>query len=199
MAVKTSKLKAALAFFLIFVGTQTKPTAAADATGTWLTEDGRARVRTERCGPGGAQLCGYIVWASKPRDDNGQLFLDRANPDPRKKTRPLLGHQMILSLDPSEKGRFEGKIYNGDNGKSYDVTVWSERPAQLLVEGCMLAILCATQAWTRVTDVPLGQLQGATDAEGGPQSDREWAQNGGAASGSGSVQKSRSTGKPSLK
>ena len=151
------------------------PAAAADPTGTWFTEDGRARVRTEHCGPGGAQLCGYVVWGSKPLGEDGKPKIDRYNPDPKRQVRPLLGHQMILGLKKNEDGRFAGKIYNGDNGKSYDVTIWSEAPAELSVKGCLLSVLCQTQTWTRVTDVVPGQLTAATDTPGGPHADPEWA------------------------
>ncbi|MET0257600.1 MAG: DUF2147 domain-containing protein [Methylobacterium sp.] len=149
--------------------------AAADPVGTWLTEDGRARVRTEFCGTDKRHLCGYVVWGSKPLDETGKPKRDQYNPDPRRQARLQLGHQMILGLTPNADGRYAGKIYNADNGKSYDVTIWSETAAELSVRGCLLAILCGTQAWTRVTDVLPGQLPGATDAAGGPRSDPEWA------------------------
>lgn len=64
---------------------------AADATGTWLTEDGRARVRTELCGPQGKKLCGYVVCRDKPQDEAGKPPTDHANPDPQKKGRPSSG------------------------------------------------------------------------------------------------------------
>src|SRR3954467_2106493 len=35
---------------------------AQDPSGTWLTEDGRARIRVEKCGPDQNHLCGYVVW-----------------------------------------------------------------------------------------------------------------------------------------
>lgn len=152
---------------------QSGPAAAADPTGTWLTEDGRARVRTEPCGLDPARLCGYVVWRN-PKDDKAQGSLDKANPDPRRQARPLLGHQMILGLKP-EDGRYAGTIYNGDNGKSYAVSIWSETPGELSVRGCLLAVLCGTQTWTRVIGAEPGQLQAATDAPGGPRSDPEWA------------------------
>ena len=79
---------------------------------------------------------------------------------------------MILGLRPGEDGRFSGQIYNGDNGKSYAVTIWSEEPSQLSVKGCLLAVLCQTQTWTRVTDVVPGQLKGPTNGKDGPRSDR---------------------------
>jgi uncharacterized protein (DUF2147 family) len=146
-----------------------------DASGIWLTEDGRARVRTERCGPQNTNLCGYVVWGSKPLDDQGQPRVDGANPDPHKRTRLQLGHQLILGLKPNAEGHYEGKIYNADNGKSYDVQVWSDDPAALQVKGCMLAIFCGSQTWKRVTDVAPGQLTGPTNGPNGPRADAEWA------------------------
>ncbi|WP_164225908.1 DUF2147 domain-containing protein, partial [Stenotrophomonas maltophilia] len=33
-----------------------------DPSGTWLTEDGRAKIRIDRCGPSQAHVCGKVVW-----------------------------------------------------------------------------------------------------------------------------------------
>jgi hypothetical protein len=55
---------AALVGLVAFTSLDPRPAQAADPTGTWLTEDRRARVRTEFCGPGNSHLCGYIVWAA---------------------------------------------------------------------------------------------------------------------------------------
>ena len=147
----------------------------ADPSGTWLTEDGRARIRVERCGPQEKNVCGYVVWLKVPLSDKGQPRLDFKNPDPKKQTRPSLGHQLIMGLKPNADSRFEGKIYNSEEGKSYDVTIWSEQPTELSIRGCMLAILCGSQTWTRVSDVAPGQLTGPTNGPGGPRADAEWA------------------------
>ncbi|MGH1572684.1 DUF2147 domain-containing protein [Methylobacterium sp. P31] len=148
---------------------------AAEPFGTWQTEDGRARVRTERRGSDATRLCGFVVWGKDPFDENGKPKVDRYNPTPSKQGRPQLGHQLMLGLKQNAEGRFEGKIYNADNGRSYDVTVWSDQPSALTVKGCMLAVFCGSQTWSRVADVAPGQLRGATDAPGGPRSDVEWA------------------------
>lgn len=165
---------AALVAIAAFSCIRSSPARAADPTGTWQTEDGRARVRTERCGADPSRLCGYIVWGSKPLDEDGKPKIDKHNPDPTRKARPQLGHQMLLGLTRNGDGRHEGKIYDGDSGKSYDVEVWSDQSSALSVKGCML-VFCSSQSWKRVTDVVPGQLQGATDTPGGPRSDPEWA------------------------
>ena len=76
-----------------------------DASGTWLTEDGRARIRTEKCGPQNTNLCGYVVWLKVPLNDKGQPRVDFKNPDPKKQARPSLGLQLIMGLKPQPDGR----------------------------------------------------------------------------------------------
>lgn len=147
-----------------------------DPSGTWLTEDGRARIRVERCGPRLEQVCGYIVWLKNPADAKGEPYVDRYNPDPAKRTRPLLGHQLIMGLMPRAVGRFDGEIYNAENGRSYQISVSREAPDRLKIKGCMLALLCATETWTLTTDALPGQLVGMTGDPDGPRADKEWAQ-----------------------
>ncbi|GJD47866.1 hypothetical protein OPKNFCMD_0578 [Methylobacterium crusticola] len=155
------------------------PAAAAppvDPTGTWLTEDGRARVRVEHCGAKQEQVCGFVVWLKSPTDDGGRPRTDQFNPDDKRKPRLALGHQMILGLKPNSEARYEGQIYNADNGKKYDITLWREQSGGLHVKGCMLSVFCGSQTWSRVTDVAAGQLTGATGSADGPKADPEWAQ-----------------------
>lgn len=146
----------------------------ADPSGTWLVEDGRARVRIEKCGPGEKSVCGYVVWLKVPLNDKGQPRIDFRNPDPRKQARASLGHQLIMGLKPNADARYEGKIYNSEDGKSYDVTIWTDTPAELTVRGCLIAFLCKSQTWNRVTDVVPGQMVGATNGPGGPRTDPEY-------------------------
>ena len=147
--------------------------AAGDPFGTWATEDGRARVRMERCGATGDRLCGYVVWLKEPKYDDGGAKVDKYNPDPLLRSRLALGHQLLKGLPLNEDGRYAGKIYNADNGKSYDVTIWSEAPGELSLRGCLIAMLCKTQTWARTNDVIQGQLAGATGTTGGPRPDAD--------------------------
>ncbi|MCJ2012787.1 DUF2147 domain-containing protein [Methylobacterium sp. J-076] len=150
---------------------------AAEPYGTWLTEDGRARVRTEQCGSDASRLCGFIVWMKEPSGKDGSPKVDHYSPNTAWQGRPQMGHQMLIGLKPDAEGHFEGKIYNAENGKFYDVSVWSDQPSALTVKGCML-VFCASQSWKRVADLVPGQLQGPTDGLGGPVSDPEWASKG---------------------
>ena len=145
-----------------------------DPSGTYLTEDGRARIRLEKCGPTNENVCGFVVWLDKPNTENGMPKTDLKNSDRRKTARALLGHQLIMGLKPGEE-RFEGSIYNSEDGRSYEVGVWLASANELKVRGCLLAVLCATQTWARTNDVLPGQLAAATGLPGGPTPDPEWA------------------------
>ena len=115
---------------------------AADATGEWLVQDGDARVRISPCG---AEICGNISWIRE-----GQP-LDDKNPDPAKRTRPLLGSAVLLGLKPAGTGEWAGSLYNADDGRTYTgkLTVIDER--HIKVSGCVLGgLICQGQTWTRV-------------------------------------------------
>jgi uncharacterized protein (DUF2147 family) len=147
----------------------------ADPSGIWRTDDGSVRVRIEHCGARLEQICGYEVWMKMPVDANGQPFRDRENPDPGKRSRPVLGHQLIMGLTQSADGHFDGRIYNAGNGKYYEVSMLREAPDRLEIKGCMLSILCGTRTWTETRDVLPGQLTGGTGDANGPKADPEWA------------------------
>lgn len=146
-----------------------------DPSGVYLTEDGRARVRLEKCGPTQENVCGYVVWLKQPNGDTGQPRRDLKNAERAKTARLLLGHQLILGLEPNGDQRYAGLIYNSEDGRKYEVNVWLDSPTELKVKGCLLAILCATQTWAKTSDVVPGQLVAATGKPGGPQPDSEWA------------------------
>ena len=145
-----------------------------DPTGTYLTEDGRARVRLEKCGAANEKLCGYVVWLKVPLNDKGEPRTDFKNPDPKKQARPSLGHQLIMGLKPNDDAHYEGQIYNSEDGKFYKVTIWTDAPNELTVKGCLIAFLCKSQTWTKVTDVVAGQLPGPTNGPNGPRTDPEY-------------------------
>jgi uncharacterized protein (DUF2147 family) len=125
--------------------------AATDPSGTWLTEDGRAKIKIDHCGPGGANVCGTVVWLKSPLNDQGQPRTDIKNPDPKKRARPVIGLTLMDGLKPEDAG-FKGQIYNADEGKFYEVTVARASAGALEVSGCLLKILCGSQTWTKAPD-----------------------------------------------
>jgi uncharacterized protein (DUF2147 family) len=168
-------LRAALALSLMASVGPSIAVTPADPSGTWVTDDRIARIRVERCGVKLEQLCGYIVWMKQPVDANGQPIRDQHNPDPAKRSRPIVGQQMLMGLTRNSDSRFEGRVYNAETGKYYEISLWPGAADRLNIKGCMFSILCGTRTWTRTTDVLPGQLVGMTGDRNGPSADKEWA------------------------
>lgn len=138
--------------------------AAKDPSGTWLTGDGRAKIRIDRCGPNQAHICGKVVWLKVPTTDDGAPRTDAKNPDPKKRSRPVIGLQLLDGLKP-EEAKFSGDIYNIDEGKVYQVSLERESGSELSVSGCLLKVLCGSQTWTRVPDVNQQAAMSPAEAE----------------------------------
>lgn len=122
---------------------------AADPTGLWLTQEGDAQVRIAKCGQG---YCGALAWLRDPRDPaTGKPVLDDKNPDPTKRSRPLLGTTIVIDFRPSPDGqeKWRGRFYNADDGNLYDGSIALADPSHLAVQGCLLAF-CDMHTWTRV-------------------------------------------------
>ena len=95
-----------------------KPIAAADAFGLWTTSDADAHIKVAQCGD---ELCAQIVWLKEPNDeDTGKPTLDKNNPEPDKRGKPIIGLQIFHGMKPSSAHAWKGRIYNPDDGKSYE-------------------------------------------------------------------------------
>jgi uncharacterized protein (DUF2147 family) len=114
------------------------PALAADPTGNWLVKDQTAVIRIAPCG---GAYCGTIAWTSEPG-------LDENNPDPSKRNRPIVGTQILLAMTPASADRWDGQIYNPQNGKTYSGHINLVSPDVLRVEGCLL-VFCGGENWTR--------------------------------------------------
>lgn len=115
--------------------------------GLWLTKDADAHVRIAECGGG---LCGTIIWLKDPIDDaTGKPMTDKYNPDPTKRDRPVLGLQVMYGMQPNSPGRWSGRFYNSDDGKTYDGNLIVLGADSIRVEGCFL-LICMGETWRRV-------------------------------------------------
>src|ERR1044071_3848466 len=95
--------------------------------GDWLVKDGYGVIRIDNCN---GKMWGIVAWEKTPG-------IDKENPDPAKKTRPTLGVPILIGMAPTKPKRWEGEIYNTENGKVYSgsISVMSENKLQL--EGCL--------------------------------------------------------------
>lgn len=120
---------------------------AATPEGTWLSQDRDTKVRIVNCG---GRLCATVVWLGEPNDPaTGQPKTDKRNPDPTKRTRPLLGLQVVNGMEPKGDNAWAGNIYNADDGRTYKATLTVQDAGTAKVEGCVLKVLCKVHTWTR--------------------------------------------------
>jgi uncharacterized protein (DUF2147 family) len=121
---------------------------AADPMGTWYTADNDSQIRISNCG---GALCGSIVWLKTPNDpETGRPKTDKNNPDPGKQNHPLIGTQIVLGMRPGgTPDQWNGNVYNSQDGKTYTGSFTMTGPNTAELKGCVLAVLCKSQTWTR--------------------------------------------------
>ena len=119
----------------------------AEASGTWLTQAGDARVKISKCGGG---ICGVIVWLKEPYDTaTGKPATDSKNPNPALVKRPMIGLPLFSGMQAAGPNKWSGQIYNADDGSVYASRIAMSGADALKVEGC-LGSLCGSEIWTRV-------------------------------------------------
>ena len=115
--------------------------------GEWLTEDDRALVEIYPCGD---RYCGKIVSLKEPKNADGTDKLDTNNPDPSKRTRKIIGLNLVWDFIYDKDNRWvRGKIYDPDNGKTYSCKITLNKD-KLDVRGYIgFSLLGRTTVWTR--------------------------------------------------
>jgi uncharacterized protein (DUF2147 family) len=136
------------AFAQTVQGPTAQPAALPDPTGEWMVAQQVARIKIADCD---GRLWGVVAWEAKPGTDV-------KNPDPNLRSRPTLGMPILLGMAPSKQGnwdnnkskKWEGQIYNSEDGHTYSASISLVDPNTLRVQGCFLGFLCGGENWTRV-------------------------------------------------
>ena len=121
------------------------PPPADSVIGKWKTETRGGVVEILRCGP---SICGRIVTSDKLRTDPG--FKDANNSNPALRNRPLRGLQILGGFAQQGGGWVGGKVYNAEDGKTYNAEITPAGADQLKLRGCVFKPFCKTQTWTRL-------------------------------------------------
>lgn len=93
---------------------------AQDVIGKWKLEDGTAIVEVYKSGDA---YNGKIVWLADPTEADGSPAVDNNNPDPKLRSRQLIGLNMLSDLKKTDKEYSGGKIYDPGNGKTYNCSM----------------------------------------------------------------------------
>jgi uncharacterized protein (DUF2147 family) len=127
--------------------------------GTWLTESGVGQVKIERCADAkDGPVCGHIVGLVNPTGPDGKVVapdtvLDPHNENAALRSRKMIGVPLIWGFKPtSDPNAFEGgRIYNGEDGKTYTANISMEADGKLRLRGYVGSPMFGkTQLWTRI-------------------------------------------------
>lgn len=120
---------------------------AADPAGVWINREGDTKIRVTRCGEG---ICGAVAWLGDPNDAQGKPKTDRHNSDASKRGRRLMGLAVLIGMKPNGPDKWEGQIYNADDGNTYKSYVTLANNNTMNVQGCVLGgLICKSMVWTR--------------------------------------------------
>jgi uncharacterized protein (DUF2147 family) len=110
-----------------------------EVIGLWKTAGNSSKVEIFPCGD---KLCGKVVWMKNPNfvDPNdgpvGTPKIDRKNPDPALRSRPIIGLQVIDGLKASGNDSWEhGTCYDPESGNTYRCKMRLASPDRLEMRG----------------------------------------------------------------
>ena len=135
----------ALAMVISLAGTGAA--VADEAAGLWSMANGKVTVKVRPCG---GKLCGTIAGLKEPISEiDGKPKVDRENPDPSKRKRPLIGLPILIGMKPAGEDTWKGAIYNPDDGNTYSATLTLDG-SRMKVKGCVAGVLCKTNSFVKL-------------------------------------------------
>ena len=116
--------------------------------GSWLTQDEGSKVEIFDCGEA---MCGRVTWLLEEHDKDGNLLTDVYNPNPALRSAPILGLIIMYDIVPTdEEGVWQGKVYNPQDGRTYEFWLTVKSESQIIIEGCGLyGLICQKHKWAR--------------------------------------------------
>jgi uncharacterized protein (DUF2147 family) len=85
-------------------------------------------------------------------DEDGNILTDIYNPNPALRSAPVLGLVIMTDIKPTEdEGVWRGRVYNPQDGRTYDFWLTVKSDTQITIQGCGLYnLVCQTHTWDRV-------------------------------------------------
>lgn len=121
--------------------------------GVWMPEDKESKVEIFSCGQA---MCGRVAWMAQNTDEDGEVLTDIYNPNPDLRSTPVLGLVIMTDILPTEDdGVWRGRVYNPQDGRTYDFWLTVKSESQIIIQGCGLYnLICQKHTWDRVDAEP---------------------------------------------
>ncbi|WUR12576.1 DUF2147 domain-containing protein [[Empedobacter] haloabium] len=109
--------------------------------GRWITASGNLEVEIAPCGEA---LCGTVskVLGNRSMSHPGQ-------PMQAADSRPALGMRLLTDLRPAADGTWQGRVYNRENGQTYDCELRLVAADQLELRPLGMPAMAGAQTWRR--------------------------------------------------
>lgn len=123
--------------------------------GVWHTAEDKSQVQIFK---DGAHYCAKIISLKEPNwpaDDKegmgGKPKNDRGNPDPKLRSRPIVGLQIMSDFVFAGKNLWDnGRVYDPENGKTYKCKLSLTATNRLEMRGYVgIPLFGRTEVWTR--------------------------------------------------
>ena len=122
--------------------------------GIWKTEMDESKVEIYRCGE---KICGTIIWLKNPiytDSKDGAVntpIIDRKNPDPALKSRPVLGLRVLEGFTVKSDNTWgNGTCYDPKSGNTYRGKIHLFAPDRLELRGYVgIPFFGRSSVWTR--------------------------------------------------
>lgn len=117
-----------------------------DPHGVWLRPEGGVQFSFYDCG---GLLCAKVIAAKNPEDQGA------------------IGTVILRGASRTGPNEWKGKLYNADDGKTYDGFISVKSPTELTLKGCLWGVLCSGETWKRVasaTSAPAPAVKPQTHA-----------------------------------
>ncbi|OBS52991.1 hypothetical protein A8B73_08265 [Methylosinus sp. 3S-1] len=104
-----------------------------DPHGVWLRPEGGVQFSFYDCD---GLLCAKVLSAQNAED------------------RSAIGAVILRGAKQTGPNEWTGKLFNVDDGKTYDGLITLVSATQLTLKGCLWGVLCSDETWTRVSGPP---------------------------------------------
>lgn len=142
----------ALMGLLVLPASVSAQSGADGVVGIWKTQDGDAHIQIYKGGNG--KYYGKIHWLEKPNDAAGKPRTDIDNPDESKRSRALMGLNIMnnFSYDAASKEWTGGTVYDSKSGNTYDGYLKLQADGTLYMKGYVMGMrwLGRSNIWTRI-------------------------------------------------
>ncbi|HEX6914660.1 MAG TPA: DUF2147 domain-containing protein [Chitinophagaceae bacterium] len=117
-----------------------------DILGTWVAAENKARVQIYKSGN---RYFGKIVWLKEPVKD-GKIKTDKHNPDPSKRSNPVVGLVVLRNFVFDDGQWVQGEVYDPSSGNEYSCRISMPNKNTMKVRGYLgISLLGRTEVWKR--------------------------------------------------